>query len=287
MRVIFVPVADRPECSIALDTAFSLGKSVGANVIGCHIRPHRDSPVTLSLNMIWSDQSADEAEWQASAKPENDQQSQSAACELFKLLADRHGYKILRRPGVAPGAIWMEKTGSPNKVLSIMGPVADLLVISRPAKKGGRLSRLFLAAALLKSGRPVLIFPQKESPPIGRRICIAWNQSAEAARAVAAAMPLLVKAEKVFIASSGDEAQLGPKSSQLATYLSYWGVKSERISRRGKNESEEILEMYKSTESDLLVMGAYTRSRLRHLVFGGVTEHMLQHTSIPVFMLHA
>ena len=55
---------------------------------------------------------------------------------------------------------------------------------------------------------------------------------------------------------------------------------------QGRDEPKEIVATYKSTESDLLLMGAYSRNRMSQLVFGGVTEYMLKHTSIPVLMLH-
>ena len=167
-----------------------------------------------------------------------------------------------------------------------MGPVADLLVVSRPSSKGGRLARLFLSASLLRSSRPVLVLPQKKGRTVGKRICIAWNQGAEAARAIAAAMPLLVQADLVSIVSSGPESRVGPKSGQLQTYLKYWGIQSERVSTKGKDEPQEIVTAYQSTSSDLLVMGAYSRNRMSQLVFGGVTEYILKRASIPVLMLH-
>ncbi len=167
-----------------------------------------------------------------------------------------------------------------------MGPMADLLVLSRSSTKGGTLARLFLSASLLKSSRPVLILPQKEKRTVGQHICIAWNQSVEAAQAVAAAIPLLMQADHVSIVTCGPESKAGPKSGQLATYLRYWGIQSEHISTQGRDAPKEIVATYKSTESDLLLMGAYSRNRMSQLVFGGVTEYMLKRTSIPVLMLH-
>jgi len=287
MRVIFVPVADRPECAVMLNTAFTLGHTVGASVIGCHIRPHGDSPVMLPSTLGLLGLTNEEAAWQAASKPQDAEMTRIAAKVLFTQLAERHGYDLLRRPRAKPGAVWMEKTGSPNKVLGIMGPVADLLVVSRPSlSKGATLARLFLSASLLKSSRPVLVLPQAKKRTVGKRICIAWNQSVEAAQAVAAAMPLLVQADRVAIVSCGAETRAGPKSNHLAAYLKYWGIKSEHVSTRGKDEPKEILTTYKSTNSDLLLMGAYSRSKMSELVFGGVTEYMLKRASIPILMLH-
>lgn len=286
MRVILVPVADRPECAVALAKAFTLGQTLGASVIGCHIRPHSYSPVALPSSLELSGLSNDEAQWRAAWKPKNASAAGTAARTLFSKVAKHHGYDLRRNPGARPGAGWMEKTGSPQKVIGIMGPVADLLVLSRPSAKGGTLARLFLSAALLQSSRPVLVLPQTEKRTIGKRICIAWNQSVEAARTVAAAMPLLAQADSVSIVTSGAETRAGPKSGQLANYLKYWGIKSAHVATPGKDEYKEIVSAYKSCDSDLLLMGAYSRNRMSQLMFGGMTEFMLKHASIPVLMLH-
>ena len=286
MRVIFVPVADRPECANALHAAFVLGQEVGASVIGCHIRPHSDSQVTMPSSQGISRLTDEGAEWRAASNPGLAKEASIAARSLFTQLAESHGYDLLRRPRARPGAVWMEKTGSPHRVLGIMGPVADLLVVSRPFGKGGKRARLFLSASLLRSSRPVLVLPQRQRRAVGKRICIAWNQGAESARAVAAAMPLLVRADHVSIVTCGPESRAGPKSGQLQRYLKYWGIQSERVSTKGKDEAQQIVTAYRSMNSDLLVMGAYSRSRMSQLVFGGVTDYMLKRASIPVFMLH-
>ena len=56
---------------------------------------------------------------------------------------------------------------------------------------------------------------------------------------------------------------------------------------RGADDAKELMSAYKEAKSDLLVMGAYSRSRLRQRIFGGMTDHMLNRSNIPVFMLHA
>jgi nucleotide-binding universal stress UspA family protein len=286
MRVILVPVADRPECAVALTKAFTLGRALGASVIGCHIRPHSNSPVAVASIAASLGMTNDEAEWQAALRPIDTKTASIAAKKLYSQVAERSGYEVLRKPRAKPGAIWMEKTGSPQKVIGIIGPVTDLLVVSRPSSKGSALARLFLSASLLKSSRPVLVLPQVSKNAVGKRVCIAWNQSVEAARAVAAAMPLLAQADSVSIVTCGAETRPGPKSGQLAAYLKYWGIKSERVATRGKDESKEILGAFESTGSDLLLMGAYSRNRMSQFVFGGVTEFMLKKASIPVLMLH-
>lgn len=279
MRVILVPVADRPECAVALNRSFALARDLDASVIGCHIRPP-DGRSTASA-------SGAEAEWLALARPRARKNPVTAARNLFARASQAAGYNVHKSPRARPGAMWMEWTGSPNRIIGGAGPVADLLVVSRPVKRDGSIARVFLTAALLTSARPVLVLPQAGDQPIGRRICIAWNQSTEAARAVAAALPLLQLAQHVTIVACGPEKRPGPRSSQLGNYLRCWGIKSERVVTRGDDDARELLGAYRAGKCDLMVMGAYSRNRLSQRVFGGVTEFMLYRTSIPVMMLHS
>ncbi len=286
MKVIFVPVADRPECVVALNTAFDLGASLGASIVGCHIRSHTEAPASQALSLSLLMGAGAEAQWHAASKSGDVKKSLAAAKQLFAELAGKHGYELLRRPRAEPGAVWVEKVGSPDKVIGIMGPVADLLVVSRPPSKGGSLAQLFLTASLLKSHRPVLVLPQKKRRNVGKRICIAWNQSGEAAQAVAAAMPMLAQAERVTIVTCGSQSRPGPKSGHLSAYLKYWGIQSKHVSTPGRDEAREIVDVYEASGSDLMLMGAYSRSRMSERVFGGMTEYMLRRSSIPVLMVH-
>ena len=86
--------------------------------------------------------------------------------------------------------------------------------------------------------------------------------------------------------SCGPENRAGPKATYLQQYLANWDVKAERMRTKGRNAEKELEQAYRNAAGDLLVMGAYSRPRLRELIFGGVTEHMLFHTELPVLMLH-
>jgi nucleotide-binding universal stress UspA family protein len=279
MRVILVPVADRPECAVALNRSFALARDLDASVIGFHIRPPGEKSTGSATGS--------EAEWLALMRPRSRKSSVAAARSLFAHASRANGYDLHKSPRAKPGAMWMEKSGSPSRVIAASGPVADLLVVSRPVKRDGSVARLFLTAALMASARPVLVLPQGGEYNVGRRMCIAWNQSTEAARAVASALPLLQLAQHVTIVAAGAEKRPGPKSSKLANYLKCWGIKSERVTTAGDDDARELLGAYRTNKCDLMVMGAYSRNRFSQMVFGGVTEFMLYHASIPVIALHS
>lgn len=274
MRVILVPVANRPECARALNTAFELAHRIGASVSGCHIRPHRNSALTVGPEFA-------AAAW----KKKGTKSAPAAARSLYERIAEQHGYELIRRARVKPGALWSERVGSPDKIVGIVGPVSDLIVVSRPTRRNS-VASLFLSAALTETSRPVLLLPQASPRNVGKRICIAWDQSPGAARTVANAIPLLQRADEVTIVSCGAEERPGPKAAQLAGYLAHWGVKAQRMQTRGRHVEVELMDACQDVRADLLVSGAYSQYRWYEKVLGGTTEFLIHTARIPVLMQH-
>lgn len=281
MRLILVPTADRPESVLALDTAFSLADRVGANVAGCHVRAERFEASSGELQLMPYVDFGD-------TRAATPRLTSRSARKVYVDVAARNGFEIAKRARVGQRrrAFWHELIGTPARMFAIAGPTADMAVLARPKPKSGGRATAFLLAALLHSARPVLVVPQKPLAAVGKKVLVAWNQSAEAALAVSAAIPLLQRAEQVVVVSSGTENRTGPKSSHLTQYLANWDVRVEHVHTKGRGVEKEIERAYRETDSDLLVMGAYSRHRVRQLIFGGVTEHMLFKTDIPALMLH-
>jgi nucleotide-binding universal stress UspA family protein len=287
MRVILVPMSDRPESKAALRVAAGIADSVGANLVGCHLRPHRDGysgyktsslPLFGHPNQKWLDELGRKSTESAARRAE----------KIFSEITGKAGFQSVRRPrmNLQKGAIWQQMVGVPDKLMAIQGPVTDLTVVTRPAAKSN-VARLFMMAALMHTSRPVLILPPSQVRAPGQRIAIAWNQSPEVMRVISGCMPMLQQAQQVTVLICGAESRLGPKAQQLQGYLKQYGVKSEVMHSRGRAEEKELLAAYKSSKSDLLLMGAYSRTRFREMVFGGMTEHMLTKVRIPVVMQHA
>jgi nucleotide-binding universal stress UspA family protein len=286
MKVIMVPVADRPECRVALESAFHLATELSANIVGYHLRPHREEhhasqgphlPIVLEEGGL-----PPSSEAQARLNSKHAQQ-------LFRAMAKQHHIPIAAKPRVAghPLAFWNEMVGIPERLFSIIGPTADCIVVSRPRARGSGPARAFLLAALLRSGRPLLVLPQKPRRHAGRRILIAWNQGLNAATAMTAALPLLARAEQVHIVCCGKESLPGPKMTHARNYLLHWGIESQLHHGRGREPTAGILSAYKAANCDLLVMGAYSRGHLRERILGGVTHELLLKKDVPVFTLHA
>jgi nucleotide-binding universal stress UspA family protein len=141
-------------------------------------------------------------------------------------------------------------------------------------------------AALLDTGRPLLLAPPAAPAALGDTVLLAWNASPQAARAAASALPLLQKAARVVVMSVGNGPEPEPTADQLAGALAWHDIAAQaRHLEQGSRRVRDILLAEASAmAADLLVIGAYSHSRLRQVVFGGVTEHMLDYAELPVLM---
>ncbi len=166
----------------------------------------------------------------------------------------------------------------------------SLLVLAR-AGEGGEFGRDSIANILVGSGRPILIASDGPMDSVGTVVAIAWKESAEAARAVGAAMPFLTGANRAFVLAAPESA--GGKceseaAERLAKSLRDEGLAAEaHIASPGTaSATETLLKAARGKGADLLVMGAYSHSRMRELVFGGFTRDVLKACDLPVLLLH-
>lgn len=160
---------------------------------------------------------------------------------------------------------------------------ADLLIASQadPAKPSD--SHVDVDSFLFESGRPVLMIPYiiRQPKPI-KRVLIAWNGSKEAARATFDALPILKAADEVeiFSVDPADTALQSPDTAgaDIAANLARHGVKATLATAASADRSaSQVIENRLSDSSiDLLVMGAYTHSKLWQMIFGGTTKTLLQ-----------
>ena len=171
---------------------------------------------------------------------------------------------------------------------------ADLTIVGQAFEKDPGPGGLHMVENLLiYSGRPALVVPYiGAGERIGRTVTIAWDAGREAARAVADAMPLLERAEKVHVLvvdprprADGHGEEPG---ADLALHLARHGITAEvnRTEAHDIGTGDVILSWLCDSGSDLLVMGAYAHSRLRELVLGGVTRRIFDSMTVPVLMSH-
>jgi nucleotide-binding universal stress UspA family protein len=172
--------------------------------------------------------------------------------------------------------------------LGSLARVYDLTVVGRPqgGTAGPRMTTF--ESVLFESGRPILIAPPRAPATLGERIVISWNCSTESSRTVAYGLPLLLKAREVSILTVEGATVPGPTGKELADYLLGHGIEARElvVLPGGRKHGAAILEETQRLGADLLFKGAYTQSRLRQMIFGGATSHIVASTEIPVFMAH-
>jgi nucleotide-binding universal stress UspA family protein len=177
-------------------------------------------------------------------------------------------------------------TGREEDLVAQQARLADLTVVPHPEAGEDVSSSDALHAVLFDSGRPVLISPQQAPATIGSRVCIAWNGTAESAASAWAALPWMQKADAVRVLSADEYQRRGPGAADLQAYLALHGITAELSTFRphDRDVGAGLLRAAAEFNADLLCMGAYSHSRLRQLILGGVTRHVLENARIPVMM---
>ena len=119
---------------------------------------------------------------------------------------------------------------------------------------------------------------------------IAWSPSLQAWRAVAAAVPLMATARRVEIVSVGEDDDAAAESRvDVIRYLGWHGIAAtaRQVKAPSRNIGDTLLHEASEAGIGMLIMGAYSHSRVRELLLGGVTRHVLSNVAVtPVFMAH-
>ena len=168
----------------------------------------------------------------------------------------------------------------------------DLLVVGSATNSAwgsaGTLGQLLLTCDL-----PCIVVPESSTRKATLdTIAIAWNGSSECARAMHAALPLIKRARQVLLLAGAQkeifsEVAISPPFSPEEHLRQHGiGFSTTAFEATAANAGAALLRAAEDAQADLLIMGAYGRTRLSEWVLGGATRHMLQHTSLPVLMRH-
>ena len=192
------------------------------------------------------------------------------------------------RPGEGLSAEFTVETGSDAQWIAEYGRFADLVVVGR-AQPGREMAMEVLEAALMDTGRPLLVAPLTAPRTLLGTVVIAWKDTPEAARAVAAAAPLLERAERVVIVTVVEEDEAREHTSDRLLRSLRWHNPNTCVRQLGRERRKPVDVMLQEAErvqASLIVMGGYSHSRLREVVFGGFTHRILSGVDIPVLMAH-
>jgi len=204
---------------------------------------------------------------------------------LFNSVMRKHGIELGSGAGVT--AEWREEAGRQNAIVGTLGRAYDLIVVEQP-DKAASFAEATLEDALFESGRPVLMAPKAKLATLGERVLVAWNGSTETARTVGLAMPFLKRAARVEVVSVASAFVPGPSAEELVRNFRAHGVDavSRHIAVGNKPAGEVFLDEARAMQADMLIKGAYTQSRLRQMIFGGATRHIILNAAVPVLLAH-
>jgi nucleotide-binding universal stress UspA family protein len=281
MKTFLVPYHEEQAARAALKTAVRLAKRCTGYVEGLLVMGEPMIPFVPGMIVPPDYLSAAAAEWRRFA---------DRARKEFVAITGAAGLPTeeIETAGTGAAAGWREMQGEEAKIVGQHGRLFDLIVIGRPEATVSPRWREIREAALFESGRPVLLAPAAETATIGRTIVIAWNSSTETARTVGFGMPFLAAAERVEVLSVEGHNVEGPSAAELASHLARHGIAavSRTFKLDGRPAGEIILNEAGDIGADLVLKGAFTRSRFRQVVFGGTTQHILDYANVPVLLAH-
>ncbi len=167
------------------------------------------------------------------------------------------------------------------------GRLFDLVVLGRSERVVDQPHTDVLESTLMHCGRPVLLAPAHPPIELGVTVAIAWNASAEAARAVAGALPFLrhAKAVRVLTAGTTDASE----GSALVQALAWRGIAATArhpAPLPGVAVGQQLLAAARKDNADLLVMGGYGKAPWREMLLGGTTREVVGHSLLPILIAH-
>lgn len=291
LKTLLVPLVGLQSDSVALETAFALARIFDSHIDGLHVQP---DTIALAARASGYDMTGTTAGYLSpdviDALQEGVALTAKDARSAFDSFCQSSNIPLSDQPGSGRSAHFQTLVGNLIPEVTAFARVHDLAVFGRAAEYSG-LGVEGTGAVLVRSGKPVLLAPQEAPKSLGKHVAVAWKETAEACRAVTAAMPLLHKADMITIlaAAEGDNTLEGARKSaeRLAEELRWHGLSpAVHTIAPGQDSAHDVVGSAQQFGVDLLVMGGYGHSRAREFVLGGFTRHVLHTASLPIFMTH-
>jgi len=276
-KSILLHVDETERCAVRMDVALKLAETFGAHVTALALTPSVPIPPPVELAYGSELAAAQARAFHEALDPIKTEFSQRA-----------------KRAGVA-STEWREARGDPVATAALHARYADLVVVGQYDPRDDRTQPVggFVEELLLSAGRPVLVIPYAgRFSSVGANVLVAWNASRESTRAITDALPILARARKVVVLSVDPRDVPGvhgdSPGADIALFLARHGVKAEaHPTPSGKMDvGDVLLSRASDLGSDLIVMGAWGRSRARELIMGGATRSLLGQMTVPVLLSH-
>ena len=275
MRNILLPFEYIETIPHLIDCAVSLAKKYNSSVSGVAIHQRIDSFIAQEGSIVFDSLHHDEN------KEEAIKYKEKFIDHINILKKSDTDLKDLKYK-------WLSEELENQKYLGDLSRVYNVVIISRPYQELQSASLSSIQTTLFDGGRPVMLIPMNKQIDIGKKVVISWNCTTESSRAVFAALPILKQASDVTILTVEKVITDGPRGSQVSELLASHGIDAKPVTISGdeKKIGDSILDFSQSVDADLIVKGAYTQSRLREIIFGGATRHLMLHSEIPIYLVN-
>jgi nucleotide-binding universal stress UspA family protein len=276
----------------AAELACRLARRFEAHVEGFHVRADpRQAAVAFGDGFgspVVGDMIERAAQEEADAAVRAKQQfDQAIAVHNLPLRAEPPAPKPTGAVSPQASADWREEMGFAGDLVPQRARLFDLVVLGRSDRVVDRPHTDVLEDTLMNCGRPVLLAPAAPPKELGVSIAIAWNGSAEAARAVAGALPFLRQAKAVTVLSAG--AADGSMGVALVQALAWRGIAATArhpAPVHGVAVAQQLLSSAREDNADMLVMGGYGKAPWREMLLGGTTREVVATSLLPILIAH-
>jgi hypothetical protein len=284
-KTILLPIRESSTAASLMETGIRMAIRNDGHLDLLYVQndPERLIPFsTLGLSSSMRQTITESATAAASSQGEELKRKFLELCERYQISVQPRGSEIGK-----PSANFLVETGRRDELIGKHGRLADLIIVPQPTRTTPPPSSF--EAALRESGRPVLMVQRDkvlEAP--GKRLAIGWNSSKEAAQAIAAMLNNLKRADQVYVLCSENRMNQPFNADDACVYLKCQGVTAETAVFSTKNQSpgEALLAKSRELECDRLIVGGYSRSKIRDIIMGGVTGYLLKHADLPVIYVH-
>jgi|AraplaMF_Col_mMF_1032025.scaffolds.fasta_scaffold00121_61 nucleotide-binding universal stress UspA family protein len=288
---ILVPVFGYDADRTALDAALTLAKRGGAHISARHIKVDPMESVPLMVDVgVAATELIEAVERHAETRGKS-------AAATFEAWRSANNLTVDDTPTLRTNTIttaFKVLEGAEDELIIKYGRLTDIVVMGRPSgEEAGDQVLSRMEDALFGAGQPVLLVPNGMAQPaldklVSGPALISWNGSIEATRAISQALDLLRGMKEVRVLSVVEGKKDRHPASDLVRYLGWEGVTAAMIesSQTTGSAAEQILATAKGLGAGFVLMGGYSHGRLRQLMLGGVTSHMMDHADLPVLMAH-
>jgi nucleotide-binding universal stress UspA family protein len=293
IKRILVPLPGSAGHTGQIETALSAAKALGAHVQALFISqppPDTRSGVTrggLGVTEMGRTVTAASVNWYAEERERNTRDAR----EVFAQACAVVGIPMLSandEPDSPLAASWREAEGSYVKIAVQRAAAFDLMVAASATVMESLMA--IAEQSLLQTRRPVLLAPARPQSDLTDSVMIAWDESPECWHAVSAAIPFMQLAKSVRVISvDRDASNRQASQAEVLAYLRCHGIgaTAQVVAPELRSVGDTLLAAGAEHEAGLLIMGAYSHSRLREMLLGGATRHILKNASArPVLLAH-